>query len=239
MPVGFQTAAPTMAPTPSQSLRSRYRRGLPLAALWLACAAFWPPAASAWDAARMAQAAQDRGPGAVAAIAALQTLLRTSALQEDVQRLQGINDFYNHRIAFATDLEVWGVDDYWASPLQTLARGRGDCEDYAIAKYATLLAAGVEPQRLQLVYVLARQPRSSAAQAHMVLTWRSAADAEPLVLDNLRPEVMPAALRPDLTPLFSFNAEGLWQANQPAGDPMVRLSRWRDVWRRTREEGFP
>jgi len=46
-----------------------------------------------------------------------------------------------------------------------------------------------------------------------------------------RPEVLPASQRPDLTPVFSFNDEGLWQGtgDAPAGDPLVRLSRWREV----------
>jgi hypothetical protein len=74
----------------------------------------------------------------------------------------------------------------------------------------------------------------------MVLAYDAEVGAEPLILDNLRPEVLPASQRPDLTPVFSFNDEGLWQGagNAPAGDPLLRLSRWREVWRRTQEEGF-
>ena len=37
----------------------------------------------------------------------------------------------------------WGVPDRWSPPLETLATGRGDCEDYAIAKYVALTAAGI------------------------------------------------------------------------------------------------
>ncbi|MEO5732705.1 MAG: transglutaminase-like cysteine peptidase [Rubrivivax sp.] len=236
----------------------------------MAAAVLLPASAQAWDAARMAAAAERRGPAAVAALPALQALLREAAQVDDGARLKLVNDFYNHRITFQTDLQVWGQEDYWASPLESLQQGRGDCEDYAIAKYATLLAAGVAPQRLQLVYVRARMPGLNVAQPHMVLavhgipaaptaalaapttragtpsvlplalqTADDPAAADPLVLDNLRPEVLRASQRPDLIPVFSFNAEGLWQGSQPAGDPLVRLSRWREVWLRTREEGFP
>ncbi len=204
----------------------------------------------------MATAADRRGPAAVAALPALQALLREAAGLSDGGRLRLVNDFYHRRIAFRTDMEVWGQEDYWASPLELLQQGRGDCEDYAIAKYATLLASGVAPQRLQLVYVRARLAGHTTPQPHMVLTYHGSpgtgaaarqdaqdvaddpAGGDPLVLDNLRAEVLAASLRPDLTPVFSFNAEGLWQGRQPAGDPMVRLSRWRDVWLRTLEEGF-
>ena len=193
----------------------------------------------AWEATQMAQAAHRKGPAAVAALGPLQALLRAAARQTDAQRVYAVNAFYNQRITFATDREVWGQEDYWASPLQMLAKGRGDCEDYAIAKYATLLAAGVTPESLRLVYVRAMLPHQTAPEPHMVLTWQNGDDADPLVLDNLRAEPMPASQRADLTPLFSFNAEGLWQDSRPAGNPMVRLSRWREVWQRTREEGFP
>jgi hypothetical protein len=83
-------------------------------------------------------------------------------------------------------------------------------------------------------------PGQSVAQAHMVLAYHPQPGSEPLVLDNLRTEVLPASQRPDLTPVFSFNGEGLWNGTggESAGDPLVRLSRWREVWAKTREEGF-
>jgi hypothetical protein len=78
-------------------------------------------------------------------------------------------------------------------------------------------------------------------QAHMVLAYYAAPGADPAVLDNLVTGVLPAAQRDDLTPVFSFNAEGMWQGlgTQLAGDPVERLSRWRDVLALARSEGFP
>ena len=62
-------------------------------------------------------------------------------------------------------------DDYWASPLETLDKGRGDCEDYAIAKYFSLLAAGVPVARLRLVYVRAHDRRARAARCRRTWCW--------------------------------------------------------------------
>ena len=64
--------------------------------------------------------------------------------------------------------------------------------------------------------------------------------AEPLILDNLVTSVRPASRRPDLTPVFSFNSEGLWQGvgAQSAGDAQARLSRWREVLAKAQAEGF-
>ena len=100
------------------------------------------------------------------------------------------------------------------------------------------VAAGVPTARLRMVYVRARLQGQSLA--HMVLAYYPQPGAEPLILDNLRPEVLPASQRPDLTPVFSFNTEGLWQgAGQvTAGDPMARLSLWRELVAKVRAEGF-
>jgi len=169
--------------------------------------------------------------------ALVQQIERSSA-QDELQRLKDINDFFNKRLAFKDDAVVWGVPDYWASPLESLEKRAGDCEDYAIAKYFSLAASGVPTARLRMVYVRARLGGQSLA--HMVLAYYPEPGAEPLILDNLRPEVMAASLRPDLTPVFSFNTEGLWQGTGPvtAGDPLARLSLWRDLVAKVKAEGF-
>ncbi|WP_237707120.1 transglutaminase-like cysteine peptidase [Pseudoalteromonas sp. BSi20652] len=47
---------------------------------------------------------------------------------------------------------LWKQNDYWTTPLETLGRGLGDCEDYAIAKYISLRALGVIDDKLRLIY---------------------------------------------------------------------------------------
>ena len=154
-------------------------------------------------------------------------------------QLQAVNQFFNARIEFATDEQAWGQADYWASPLEALAKGRGDCEDYAIAKYFSLVAAGMPVARLRLVYVRA-QLDDGLAQAHMVLAYRPPGGGDLQILDNLVDAVLPAAQRSDLEPVFSFNSEGLWQGvgRVSAGDPRLRLTRWREVLHKARAEGF-
>jgi predicted transglutaminase-like cysteine proteinase len=199
---------------------------------------------AAWDAEAMLRAAQPLGPRAVAGARQLQVLLaETAAEGSDERRLDTVNRYFNERVAFATDLEVWGQEDYWATPLETLSKGRGDCEDYVIAKYFSLLAAGVLPERLRLVYVramVAAPGRPAVSLAHMVLAYSARPGDDALILDNLRADIRPASQRPDLSPVFSFNAVGLWQgADGPtAGDPVARLSRWRELLEKVRGEGF-
>ncbi len=195
----------------------------------------------AWDADRAAQAAQRIGPRAVQGLRQLQPVLAALVEADDTARLDAVNLFFNRRIVFRDDTEVWQVADYWASPLETLGQGMGDCEDFAIAKYFSLLAAGVPAARMRLVYVrLQLGGTGSTSQAHMVLAYYAEPQAEPLILDNLVGEIRPASRRHDLTPVFSFNSDGLWQGAgaQSVGDPAARLSRWRDVLQKARAEGF-
>ncbi len=158
------------------------------------------------------------------------------------EQLALVNDFFNRRVQFTDDLTLWQQPDYWATPLETLGRGAGDCEDFSIAKYTTLKLLGVAPDRMRLIYVKARTggPSSKLFQAHMVLGYYPTPTAEPLVLDNLINEIRPASRRSDLSPVFSFNGEGLWVggAGQSSADPTERLSRWRDLLARMREDGL-
>ena len=195
----------------------------------------------AWDAERMLQAAQRHGPKAVAGVRALQTVLTAAVDLDDDGRLQAVNQFFNRRIQFREDIEVWGQEDYWASPVEMLDKGQGDCEDFAMAKYFSLLSLGMPTAKLRLVYVRAQLGGpGGVVQAHMVLAYYAQPQAEPLILDNLISELRPASRRPDLTPVFSFNSDGLWQGvgSTTAGDPMVRLSRWRELLAKARAEGF-
>lgn len=207
--------------------------------LVLYCASvFFISFSQALDNARLLEAAVRFGPRTVTeAQQLLQTIERAAGLDEE-RRLSLLNGFFNQRIEFRSDLEVWGQIDYWASPLESLDKGRGDCEDYAIAKYFSLLAAGMPVVKLRLVYV--RALLGGRSVAHMVLAYYAQPDTEPLILDNLLPDVRPASQRPDLQPVFSFNSEGLWQGvgSTSAGDPIARLSQWRDLLAKVKADGF-
>jgi predicted transglutaminase-like cysteine proteinase len=192
----------------------------------------------AWDTPRVMVQAQKISPATLQRAQLLVQMIGEVAAQDEDARLKSINTFFNRQIVYRDDRETWGVVDYWASPLETLSKGQGDCEDFAIGKYFSLLAAGVPSVKMRLVYV--RAQLGDLIQAHMVLAYYPEAGAEPLILDNLLTDIRPASRRPDLIPVFSFNAEGLWQGvgGTTAGDPSARLSRWRDVLAKAKAEGW-
>lgn len=214
-------------------------RSLLAVALALLLGASSPPAGWAFDPVRLLQAASALGEGPLGQARALQALVEQVRRVDEGQRIATVNDFFNRRLQYRQDIDLWGQVDYWASPLETLSRGAGDCEDFAIAKYFTLISAGVPHSRLRLVYV--RIQMGSAQQPHMVLAYYPRPDAEPWVMDSLVTELRVASARPDLNPVFSFNAEAIWEGVAgPAvrGSATERLSPWAAVMRKARSEGF-
>ena len=141
------------------------------------------------------------------------------------QTLKKVNDFFN-QVPYGSDLQLWGVEDYWATPVEMLGIFGGDCEDYVIAKYLSLKELGIPIERMRLTYVKALK----LGEAHMVLAYYAKPDSEPLILDNLIGEVRPASMRTDLEPVYSFNDDDLWLpsgAARKGGASQVRL--WRDL----------
>jgi len=191
----------------------------------------------------MLQLAQQRyGTAGTQNVQQWRTLLRETQGLPEPEKIKRVNTFFNRLIAFREDAEIWGTADYWATPLETLGRASGDCEDFTIAKYVTLKLLNVPIERMRLIYVRAKigGPHSTISQAHMVLGYYAAPGEEPLVLDNLITDIRPASRRSDLQPVFSFNSDGLWvgQSTGSAANPTARLSRWRDVIARMQKEGL-
>ncbi|KAF0811281.1 hypothetical protein IGB42_04256 [Andreprevotia sp. IGB-42] len=155
-------------------------------------------------------------------------------------KLKRTNEFFNRRISFLDDMQVWKQVDYWATPMETIGKNAGDCEDFTIVKYFTLKEMGIPEEKLRLTYAKARigGADSTVTQAHMVLTFYPAPDAEPLVLDNLITDIRPASRRTDLQPVFSFNAGGVYTGGSQATASIDRLSRWKDLLLRAQAEGF-
>ena len=221
-----------------QSLRKRLylSTGLILSGIWLSVGA-------APDLDKMLQLAQQRyGTAGTQNVQQWRTLLRETQGLPEPEKIKRVNTFFNRLIAFREDAEIWGTADYWATPLETLGRASGDCEDFTIAKYVTLKLLNVPIERMRLIYVRAKigGPHSTISQAHMVLGYYAAPGEEPLVLDNLITDIRPASRRSDLQPVFSFNSDGLWvgQSTGSAANPTARLSRWRDVIARMQKEGL-
>jgi predicted transglutaminase-like cysteine proteinase len=177
--------------------------------------------------------AQQFGPTAKTRLTDGRTMVTTpknKALQQEREKLELVNDFMN-RTPFLSDLQHWGKEDYWATPVEFLSTNGGDCEDFSIAKYFALRSLGVPDEKLRITYV---KEIVVYNEAHMVLAYFPAPDAEPLVLDNINKTIRPASTRTDLVPVYSFNGSGLWLAKDQTGRGQSvggsdRIGHWKDV----------
>jgi len=138
---------------------------------------------------------------------------------------------------FISDKKHWHKEDYWATPVEFLSTNGGDCEDFSIAKYFTLLEIGVPDERLRITYVKAIRLN----QAHMVLAYYETPESEPLILDNLTKRIQAASQRRDLLPVYSFNGSHLWMAKERGQGRRVaggsqRINLWRDLNVRMQKE---
>jgi predicted transglutaminase-like cysteine proteinase len=211
---------------------------------WLLLASFLLAGlGSVWadrDFAQILQTAEKRygplGP-AQGRIEAWSQMLQSELNQPEREQLNAVNRFFNQQLSFQDDMRIWRQTDYWATPVESLIKAAGDCEDYALAKYFSLRHLGIPSEKLRITYVKALTQN----QAHMVLTFYGSPTADPLVLDNLIGEILPASQRKDLLPVYAFNAEGLYLPGAHGGkrsSDSKKLSRWQDVLQKMQIEGF-
>lgn len=224
-------------------IKIKYRYGLLLGGIGLYGIVLLAGAVDGFQLGRVMQAVQLKYGGSAATVAQdWNNALTVFQRGTEQTKLKDINEYFNRKLRFDSDLRIWSQNDYWATPIEALLRGSGDCEDYAIAKYFSLKFAGVPVSKLRITYVKAiiGGAGSNISQAHMVLTYYSTPDAEPLILDNLVGAIRPASRRSDLVPIFSFNSEGIWAAGSLTPQPGSgsRLSRWTDLVEKMKSEGF-
>ena len=149
------------------------------------------------------------GKYAKARVDALVKLMNSLKNAPEYEKLKKVNRFFN-QVRYQSDMKTWGVKDYWSTRMEFLGKDRGDCEDYATAKYFTLKQLGIPTSKMYLSYVKATKQKI----AHMVLTYFETKKSIPLILDNYNKRILPASKRPDLIPIYSFNGDSLYLAKQ-------------------------
>lgn len=118
-------------------------------------------------------------------------------------RMNLINVAINRSVQYRQDMDTYGVLDRWATPLETLSRLKGDCEDFAILKMAALHSYGFELEDMSLVIVFDQKRRFYHAVLSVELGGRN------YILDNLSNQVRLDRQLPDYVPLYSVrNGKG-------------------------------
>jgi predicted transglutaminase-like cysteine proteinase len=185
---------------------------------------------------KLAQVEKNYGKDVSERLTNWRTFVDNNQDKSESEKLKLTNDFFNDQLLWISDQKLWKAKDYWATPLETLIKSAGDCEDFTIIKYFTLISLGVSIDHLKLTYVKALKYN----QAHMVLTYSKTKRSVPLVLDNINKKILPASQRKDLKPVYSFNGEGMWiQKQKKLGKRVGNSSRirlWTELTTRMQKE---
>lgn len=176
----------------------------PLRAKWLAVAK-----TIAAEADVIAACAADRDHCASQPALRFLDIVSAATAREGLARLGEVNRAINLAIRPVSDRAQYGQEDYWSSPLVTLASGAGDCEDYAIAKLVALRAAGVPEKDLRLVIIR----ETASGDDHAVVAARSGGRWR--VLDNRTFLMVEDNGFGKYRPLFAIDAEGAKRFEQP------------------------
>lgn len=142
------------------------------------------------------------------AVRAWQAMIRENRGNRQIEQIETVNRFIN-QWRYRSDSYNYKQSDYWASPAEFFTRS-GDCEDYAIAKYATLRQMGFGAEQLRLVVVqdVVRD------LAHAVLAVY--VDGDVFILDNVTSEVRSQADVAEYAPYYSVNEQARWAHAAPA-----------------------
>jgi hypothetical protein len=130
------------------------------------------------------------------------------------QQLKEVNLYLNQLLP-QHDKITRKKEDYWATPKEFLISGFGDCEDYAIIKYFSLLRLGFDEKKLFMTVVKVKHSRGR----HMVLSYFRDKKKYPLILDNLSFRMLPLNKRTDLKAEFFLNSTGVYK---PAKDHHIK-----------------
>jgi predicted transglutaminase-like cysteine proteinase len=157
--------------------------------------------------------------------------------KDSVEKLEAVNWYVNKRVRFVDDSVQFGRADVWSAANDTLNRGKGDCEDFAIAKLAMLRRAGFADRDLYLVVLKDLVRRAD----HAVLVAR--AGGHMYVLDNGTDRLLDSESVSDYRPILTFAYNGTWThgyrvqsapinvaANEVAEEPTLGASADQRSW---------
>lgn len=125
------------------------------------------------------------------------------------KQLNIVNNYLNQLLPQYDDI-MQKKEDYWATPKEFLSLGYGDCEDYVIIKYFTLIKLGFDKDKLFLTTV----HEQYNGGYHMVLTYFQERGKSPLVLDNLSFRILDLKTRSDIKADVFINNHGVFKINK-------------------------
>lgn len=150
---------------------------------------------------------------------AIRKIIAKTQTMRPGRQLAVVNREINRMISYRDDMQVWRKAEYWATPMETVSKRAGDCEDFAILKYWTLRSLGVAASDMRIVVLRDKAARNF----HAVLA--VAYNDDWLILDNRFSRVRLQRDLPNYQPLYSLNETAQWAHVRDQGNPVRLASR--------------
>ncbi len=120
------------------------------------------------------------------------------------EQIAAVNDYVN-ALPYITDMDNYGVEDHWATVEDFLEHNGGDCEDYALAKYFSLIELGFTPDQMRLVILY--DADKNADHAVLAMTHNDKIE----ILDNQYSSVRDAQTISNYKPIYAISQEQWWR----------------------------
>lgn len=161
----------------------------------------------------------------------LMAIIDQNKERSEMERLVCVNNFFN-QVPYQSDQKCWGKPDYWTTPIEMLGMGKADCEDYAIAKFFTLIEMGIPEDKLFLTYAATDNTKNK----HVVLAYYEDERSVPLILDNRQLQITQEKIDKNYIPLYRFNLKHILTYDQGYGRKspidMKKIAQWESVTKR-------
>lgn len=150
-------------------------------------------------------------------------------VDDDFIKLSSVNDFFNE-YEYKSDDKLYKKADYWATRKEFIFKGAGDCEDFAIAKFFTLLELGIDESKLSLLNGI------YADQYHLVLAYQEDQFSDPLILDSLNKKIQALSSRSDILVLFTLQTIDLKNSSVVKTDlEYLNNYKWTEIYLKSME----
>lgn len=164
----------------------------------------------------------------------VEEIIKLQTEKDEEFKVEQINFLINRMSQYESDLKIWKQLDYWTSPLEFINMGLGDCEDYAITKYYSLLKSGIKEDKL--ILILTNYQKEKTIEKHVVLGyWQS--PIKLWVLD-INPKIEYIQDRKELEVLESFNQQGYYYQLTKKKINSIFLQRWNQAKEKSEKEGW-
>lgn len=129
---------------------------------------------------------------------------RARLIGDPLARVEYVHQFVISYVGYAEDSQIYGVDDRWATPSETLSRRRGDCEDFAILEMMMLQAVGIKQSDIYLTVGSDLVVRRD----HALLTVE--VGNQLWTIDQRTPNIHPTAAITDFRPILTLSGNRVW-----------------------------